>query len=423
MLACLTETHLTKDIDDFEINIPNYDVIRNDSTSRNTGGVMFYVHTDLSVKVEKNTTIVMNCWLSQISFKVKEKLITIILVYHSPNGAHHEFLLLFENYVEDLLSNNQIDILLILGDFNLNWNNNDFYVNKLKEIVSDNGLSQIITADTHVTKLSSTKIDLAITNEKYYFKCQVLHTPIITDHFIVRINFENVERFGGTVLRRVNNHQSFKENFNKNPPFNFRENNIDIKFDNFYNRFIKALDVCKPKVEIRNNRENKKWVDTEVLTKIKQRDTCFKRFNITRDPNDWEIYRMKRNEVVEVIKNKKIKYFEDKIDKCSNDPKLMWKTLKQHIKCGKGEKYKQIYFNGILTSTKQEIADNFNQFYVQSIENIIESIGVSYTEFDKSVEECNQNFDDFKLISKDELQEVILALPNKSSPDDLDILT
>jgi exonuclease III len=52
-ILCLSETRVTKDIEDFEIDIDGYQCIRGDSSSRYTGGVIMYVKKTINFEVNE----------------------------------------------------------------------------------------------------------------------------------------------------------------------------------------------------------------------------------------------------------------------------------------------------------------------------------------------------------------------------------
>lgn len=51
MIIFLTETHITIDINDSELKINGYNLVRCDSHSRHTGGVAIYVQEELSMNI------------------------------------------------------------------------------------------------------------------------------------------------------------------------------------------------------------------------------------------------------------------------------------------------------------------------------------------------------------------------------------
>ena len=75
-----------------------------------------------------------------------------------------------------------------------------------------------------------------------------------------------------------------------------------------------------------------------------------------------------------ITENKKI-YYEQNIDKQKNSPTKMWKTLKQLIGDRRSSGISRgIEFKGGLC-TRQEVAHRFNRFFVESVEEIVNTIG------------------------------------------------
>ena len=54
---CFSETHVTNDIQDIELNIDDYYTIRCDSHSRYTGGIIMYVHGYIQAEILCNVNI------------------------------------------------------------------------------------------------------------------------------------------------------------------------------------------------------------------------------------------------------------------------------------------------------------------------------------------------------------------------------
>ena len=153
---------------------------------------------------------------------------------------------------------------------------------------------------------------------------------------------------------------------------------------------------------------------------IKERDNMYKRFKRTGEDSDWETYKTKRNKVVTVIRQEQCKYYEEKIDACKSDSRKMWKSLKNIISKKHDEPFTEVQFGHSIFSDKNEICENFNDFVVNSIHGIIGSIPDNALEY-KVAEFSGEKFNDFHLVSKDELKKFIVGLANKSSPDDIDM--
>ena len=83
LVMCLTESHVTSEIDDFEIAVTNYNIERVNSESRHTGGVIFYIRSDIKYSVCFNTAIEKNLWFLVIKIRLNNDYFTLAGVYHS----------------------------------------------------------------------------------------------------------------------------------------------------------------------------------------------------------------------------------------------------------------------------------------------------------------------------------------------------
>lgn len=88
----LSETHLTNEIDDSEMNIEHYTLFRTDSTSRHTGGVAIYVRDEVTVLSQEAIIILMNMCLISLKIKWNNFCFVVACVYHSSNSCHQMFI-------------------------------------------------------------------------------------------------------------------------------------------------------------------------------------------------------------------------------------------------------------------------------------------------------------------------------------------
>lgn len=107
VLVCVTETHLTQDIDSNEVKIDGYYIIRVDSVSRHTGGVMCYIKKGIKCVIMDTYTLHKNYWIIKTKLEINEEKFVLCVVYRSPNGSRASFLQLFENVCDDLVINNK----------------------------------------------------------------------------------------------------------------------------------------------------------------------------------------------------------------------------------------------------------------------------------------------------------------------------
>lgn len=96
---------------------------------------------------------------------------------------------------------------------------------------------------------------------------------------------------------------------------------------------------------------------------------------------DWIQFKIERNMVVTLIRKEKKRYYENMKDDNKNDSVMMWKTLKEVIR---GEKVgakgaNDIDFEILQNMGECNLADKFNLYYIQSIDEIIKSIKEEYS--------------------------------------------
>ena len=141
----LTETHLSPQILDAEVQISDFCLYRKDRADRSHGGVAIYLRNDLIVQKSFSYS---NGVCEYICLKIKLESRSILLsnIYRPPNASANEFSELI-SYIEDHVPIDEAPLLdhLIFGDFNFP----DLYRNELNE---ESGLP--IRNDVHSAKAS-----------------------------------------------------------------------------------------------------------------------------------------------------------------------------------------------------------------------------------------------------------------------------
>ena len=84
----LTESHLTADVMDAEVSVPDYVLYRADRAVRSHGGVMVYVRTDLSSQLVTSHS---NSYCEVLAVKVKTLNTLLICVYRPPDCPYAKF--------------------------------------------------------------------------------------------------------------------------------------------------------------------------------------------------------------------------------------------------------------------------------------------------------------------------------------------
>ena len=121
---------------------------------------------------------------------------------HFPPNSNQDIWLKLENTFDMALNNNSVDYIMATGDFNENQLNSSN--SKIKSLLAQFSLNQLIDTPTHFTEHSSSLIDLFMTNNvNYVTYCGVgpplqdptrYHCPIIVFLNIPNISQKNSKR-------------------------------------------------------------------------------------------------------------------------------------------------------------------------------------------------------------------------------------
>lgn len=154
-IVVCSETCMTEAIEDTEAQMKGYKVLRCDSVSRHTGGVVIYVKDNIRTTVLLNESVDKNAWF--LTIKVYHKFISGIItaVYHSPNSSHAKFIDCLASVIDRTYDPSKLNI--VIGDFNIDMNS---------RLIRELGMKQLMKQPTRVTERSRTIIDLVISNEK-----------------------------------------------------------------------------------------------------------------------------------------------------------------------------------------------------------------------------------------------------------------
>ncbi|XP_020296752.1 uncharacterized protein LOC109861488, partial [Pseudomyrmex gracilis] len=400
-IVALTETRLTQEIDDAEISVPGYNLVRCNSDSRYTGGVVIYVRNDVRYETILTRKLEPNCWT--IAIKVKEKWCksTVMVVYHSPSASDTDFINFLIDVVEDLITKSEC---IVIGDFNIDFTINSYYKKRLKTTMNSMGMKQYVKEPTRIARDSRSIIDLIFANkevEKNYKDRKYIarnYNDFDVDQFIEILQNE---------LQQNNNM------------------NVNDRAKNLVDSIVQTLDVVAPKRQVKIPKiwEEKRWFNTEIRKAAARRDEAYKKAIQDNTELNWLHYKEERNRVVSMIRKTKKKYYEETIDCNKGNPTAMWKTLKEIIR-GEANSMKEtedINFECLSNTEERNTADKFNQFYIQSIDNIVKSITKipdSPKEITIKDYETRITLHQFDAVSILEVEKIIRQLPRKKGTDD-----
>lgn len=274
----------------------------------------------------------------------------------------------------------------------------------------DNGLRQIVNQFTRITNLSKTIIDYVITNS-YKVSVEMNSALNVSDHEVINIMIK-CDKKKTKCNKQV-------EIFKYMPgPFN-RELNAILKYDGGkdINDNAKYLDSCYEEtvrkfskiITVKEKDVSDQWF-TDDLNRMKQNKIIMHdKAKYENTIEAWKNYTEIRNKYKVAIENAKFNYTNDQINN-TKDQKQMWTTIKNLVMKKEQNVIKSVIFSDGEHKDNKQVASHFNEYFVDSINVIRDSIdNVQYINHINMTEEKFK----FREITLLELKNIIKNLKNK----------
>ena len=207
-IVTVSETHLTPDIHNDEVNIDGYQILRNDRTHKGGGGVAIYFKsvldcTRLSKYEDEDIEAI---WIDLLSHSQR---LLIGCVYRPPDVS-----LFFDKFhqILDKVWMTRRNVV-IAGDFNSDMLSRSGNGTKLKRIFQSFNFCNIIQAPTRTSEHSNTLFDLILTNNISKVSSSAVIDYCIADHKFTYVVYKLKTRNPKPDVKYV---QNFK-NVMKNP--------------------------------------------------------------------------------------------------------------------------------------------------------------------------------------------------------------
>ena len=186
-LIGLTETGLKSDIENSNLELPGYSIIRSDlPTSHSHGGVLLYYKNDLAVKHRTDLQLHSNTIAIQI--EISKKKVIFFLVYRKFGQTLQDFDN-FHEKIDQMLKNAKKEnphCIILSGDLNAHlkeWygNKDDHFGLTFQRIFNKHGISQLIHEPTYITNKSKTCIDVLSTDQPNLVAKKEVHPSLHTN--------------------------------------------------------------------------------------------------------------------------------------------------------------------------------------------------------------------------------------------------
>ena len=186
-VVCVVESWLSTEIQNSEIHIPGYFIVRLDR-NRHGGGVIMFIRNKFTIKQLlpcpplELITVTLHCDVYRFCLS---------LLYRPPSLSVDVFGVL-QHYYESI-NVSQFCSYVIIGDFNVNvLNSSGFMFHNYNSFISFFGLTQVVDHPTHlVNGHSHSLIDLVlVSNLLYLYSCLVIPSLANSDHLGVLLQMK-----------------------------------------------------------------------------------------------------------------------------------------------------------------------------------------------------------------------------------------
>jgi hypothetical protein len=331
----LSETWITDD-SQCGFLIDGYRTIYKKNRYTKSDGLCLFIQNEIDFVMLDHEIDKANCL--SVELKIENRNYTLLSVYRSPSLNIADFINSFDSFLQNTVNDSTF---LIVGDMNLNLLENCNITNEYLSAVHLNGFRSFINKPTRVQGNSNSCIDHIFLKNRNTGNENVIGTIIksnITDHFIttIHINNKKIQSQNNRILNEkikidyenlCHSLESEKwENILKD-----NRNDMDELVDNFLNaltnhikRHTKVAHIPHKKIPL------KQWISQGIINSIRKRDKMHSQlrkqpFNIRLK----EEYKNYRNTLNKLIKDSKIKYYNDKFHLYKGDMKKTWECIKE----------------------------------------------------------------------------------------------
>ncbi|MEW8548507.1 MAG: reverse transcriptase family protein, partial [Candidatus Thiodiazotropha sp.] len=416
----LSESKLGCEIPDSFLQIENFQCFRKDKI-QGSGGLLIYVKNNVACNRREDLEHVNfeSVWLEV--FPTCSKSFLVGHFYRNPqsNIAWNET---FDDQLEKVMEEDKE--IFILGDFNRDLLNLQIKQQWL-DYMNSHGLVQHIDEATRVVpNHSKTLIDHVYSN----FSDNVHYTDVpkigLSDHYPVFLTRKTSVHIPKTTHHTIKyrsfkhfDESKFNEDLNSIPWDVIKVfDNVNDALDTWYSLFSEVIDKHVPLKQHRVKHVNQPmWLTSEVIESIKTRD----RFKALGNTDQYKIW---RNKVVNLIRKSKKSHYQNLIEEGKNQPTTIWKIFNEFgagkQKSDKTNSIHSVKAGGQDKDKPEDIANAFNDFFVNIAENIKEPVSSSNHEKLKSY--CNDKipsdiFFDLPLLNKDKVLRYLKNLDVRKS--------
>lgn len=419
-ILLFSESWLTPDIDDSDIMIDGFHKpLRFDRSNKKGGGIIAYISNSVYFKPRPEFIVNgLECIWFETCLKGKRLLIG---TFYRPPDSDLSIWQKIEHSI-DIAFNSKPDYLIITGDFNedqLNPNNK-----KIKRILENFNLSQLIEDPTHYWDNSFSLLDLFIINsqdivissgvgETFYDVNVRYHCPIF---LALHIDKPKKLSFKRTIWEYKNgNYDLFREKLQNTNWALIMDNDLDTIALKITETIKSAALISIPSKEVTVRSRDKPWMHNKLRSLIRKRKRFHKRAKKSNSPIHWAQFRKLRNKCNNLVRQARENYFNKlkaQLNSGNIDDKNWWQVSKSFLFMNKPLTIPPLLVNDSVITDDQAKAEVFNDYFVNQ---------TYLNDTDKrlpTINESNNLIENIHITPKD-IEDILLSLNTSkaSGPD------
>ena len=376
-ILSLSETWLNNNIPDSLVSINSYNLYRSDRTDNTKdkgGGSALYIKQDLNHEPIYSFSPDKGSEFDAIWVSIKNnnsRNLIVGSIYFPPNCDVGKFLA----YLDNTIHHSQFDKadILLLGDFNCNWNHSSIYKHELIKLMSQLNLNMPVIGPTYVSSKfgKESLLDLCFLSNNLITTYTTVLITQISDHYAIT---GNIKLKKVKVPRKLINCRSYSRNLPLLQTENLSPNqelldqinsteDADIQSEILERWILQMVDKHIPSKTIRIRPNAPPWLDHNIKRLISLKNRYYRKIiNSDLFENQWSQYKKFRNYVHSQIKLNKKKYLSNQFSKSTS---CFFKEINNLLGQKKSTCHKpnEILSNNLIYKDKLEIANILNDYF------------------------------------------------------------
>jgi len=332
-IILVSETWLKPYLSDKSVELPGYELFRNDRLHKRGGGVAAYVKSDFCTRIihsSDNSRPNRSEYLFlDVCFNSTHVLICVC--YRPPNTG---YLAEFEQVLLDQMV--RYSHVIVMGDFNTDLLGPATYNQTyLTNMFHSCDMTVLPLQATHHTATADTWLDImTVTDPAHVAHHGQFPAPGLSNHDLVYCAYRLLPPKSKPTFVSYRDYKNINYeallNDARGAPWDevARAVTVDDKVNAFTDIMNKLQDKHAPLITKRVTRNPAPWINDEIRQMQRQRDTAFRRSKRTKTQEDWVTYKTLRNRTQQLIRNAKAKWFCTSLSK-KQSTKSLWNKVKE----------------------------------------------------------------------------------------------